>query len=209
MQSSMAGCVDVTHWWTWCGDPGLHWMGCWKDVNDFRALVLVTAVTGWGSVLSNKHLYRRQKVSGLPQQFTNNTWHMHIMKHLLVSSGLLCCPGCSVSVCSVSARDFMCVGGFCPVLLVWDLLGASHERAGYIYLLLKPSRIAQCSTATTYVPSRPDFAASHLWSDDLCVCVWVGWGGGVSWKIFIGPSPPLMLSCYHWSKIFWWGEECL
>ncbi len=50
--------------------------------------------------------------------------------------------------CSVCTMQCVCAGGFCSVLLVWNLLGGPHE-SGYIYLLPQSSLLVQCSTATT------------------------------------------------------------
>ena len=68
-----------------------------------------------------------------------------------------------------------CEGGFCSVLLVWNLLGSPHE-SGYIYLLPQSSPLAQCSTATTCT------IHTQLWTEDLG-------GGGVDTRTCLSFLP--------------------
>ncbi len=65
-----------------------------------------------------------------------------------------------------------CAGGFCSVLLVWNLLGGPHE-SGYIYLLPQSSPLAQCCTATNVTcTTQTRLCSVPLWTDDLWGALW-------------------------------------
>ncbi len=66
-----------------------------------------------------------------------------------------------------------CAGGFCSVLLVWNLLGGPHESGYmiYIYLLPQSSPLAQCSTATTCT-IQTRLCSVPLWTEDLWGALW-------------------------------------
>ena len=63
-----------------------------------------------------------------------------------------------------------CAGGFCSVLLVWNLSGGPHE-SGYIYLLPQSPPLAQCSTATTCTTQTP-LCCVPLWTEDMWGALW-------------------------------------
>ncbi len=84
----------------------------------------------------------------------------------LIAYWLLLIPPCVVSVCSVGVGEV-----FCSELLVWNLLGGSHE-SGYIYYLLSQSSpLVQCSTATTST-IQTRLCSIPLWTEDLWGALW-------------------------------------